>query len=1346
MQAHPRRARPPGGAQRAPVPHPLPPLTFPPALPVSALREDIARAIREHPVVVVCGETGSGKTTQLPKICAMAGRGAAGLIGHTQPRRLAATTVARRIAEELGTPLGVNVGYKIRFNETFAAGAAIKLMTDGILLAETLSDPLLRQYDTIIVDEAHERSLNIDFLLGYLRQLLEGPRRDDLKLIVTSATIDAQRFAAHFALGGPPAPVIEVSGRMYPVDIRYRDPLAETRGGATAPPDARPARDDEDETDFPARIEEAIDELWREGPGDVLVFLPGEREIRDTADHLRRAHARHQGRGGSVLGRGAVEILPLFSRLSAAEQDRVFSASEGRRVVLATNVAETSLTVPGIRYVVDTGLARVKRYRYRGKVEQLQIEPISQASANQRAGRCGRVRDGVCVRLYGQEDFERRPRFSDPEVLRSSLAAVILRMKALNLAAIEAFPFLEPPPRKAIVDGYDLLHELGAVDEANALTPLGRQLARLPVDPRIGRMMLAAHESGSLREVLVIAAALASQDPRERPMDAQQAADQQHRRFADEHSDFAGFVKLWDYWQAALAGRQAAGESNRRLAARLDREFLSPRKLREWADVHAQLREAVEDLHWKENATAATYEQLHAALLTGLLGNLGTKQPEDAAYAGTHATKFVIHPSSSLTRKPPRWLMAAEMVDTGRLYARTVARVEPSWIERAGAHLITRTWGEPTWSKHAGQVVAFERGMLYGLTLYAQRRVHVGAKNVPLAREVLIREALVNGDWLDPPDDRHLPFLAHNRRLIAEIHKLEHTIRRPDLLVDERFLFDWFDRRIPADVWSGKLLEQWYRSAVRTDPGLLKLSRDEVLRKESEGVSSEAFPRSLAMRGMVFELDYHHDPGAADDGVTLAVPLYALSQVDGQRAEWLVPGMLPDKVVALVKSLPQKIRRHLVPLPAYVEGFATRWRGREGERPLLDALIDDIAAQVSIRPVPGDFRQEQVPAHLFMNFRLIDAHGVRIGMGRSLAQLRAEHGGKAQHAFQGALKALVGRLPADATAPARGGADVGSGSAQSAGESASTATRTPSPAGSSAAAGAAPARLAGRRFTDWSFGELPELMELEALVDGRSDTLIGYPALIDRGEDVELQVFDDPDEARREHLRGLRRLFALALREPLRFYEKSIPDFTRLSLLFVPLGSADDLRAQLIEAVLDRSCMMLPLPQDAAQFQARVQQARTRVNLVGQELARTVGAILGEYAAVQKKLAGARAHEQAVSDIEQQLQSLLPRRFVADTLSERMGHLVRYLKAIAIRLDRLRADPVRDARLLAQIAPLQQGYRRSLAARKGQADARLAEFGWALEELRVSLFAQELRTPMPVSVKRLEKSWAALTR
>ncbi|MDE2049167.1 MAG: ATP-dependent RNA helicase HrpA, partial [Betaproteobacteria bacterium] len=749
--------------------NPLPPITFPEALPVSGRRDEIARAMQQHPVIIVSGETGSGKTTQLPKIALSIGRGVHGLIGHTQPRRIAASSTAKRIAQELGSPLGEHVGYKVRFHDTVQPGASIKLMTDGILLAEAQADPMLRAYDTFILDEAHERSLNIDFLLGYLHQLL--PRRPDLKLVITSATIDAQRFAQHFASAQGPAPVIEVSGRLYPVQVRYR-PIEAPAAPAGAAPARQPApRRGAPERELHDAICDAADELWREGPGDILVFLPGEREIREAADALRR----HLAAGPHKHA----EVLPLYSRLSQGEQERVFDPSSGRRVVLATNVAETSLTVPGVRYVIDSGLARVKRYSYRNKIEQLQVEPVSQASANQRAGRCGRVADGVCIRLYDEKDYAERPRYTDPEILRSSLAAVILRMKSIGLGDIEQFPFLEPPRSKAVADGLALLTELGAIDDRRTLTPLGRELAALPLDPRIGRMILEARERESLSEVLVIASALSVQDPRERPLDAQEAADNAHRRFADERSEFIAWLKLWQHYHERVAHKK----SHSKLHQQLKSEFLSPLRLREWHDVHSQLAATVGEHGWRLNTREATYEQLHCALLAGLLGNVGMKDDEAPHYLGARGIKFYLHPGSALARKAGRWVMAAEITETTRLYARTLARIEPQWLERLGGHLLQRVLSEPHWDARSGKVLAYERATLYGLPVYHGRRVDFAQREPQEARQLFIREALVAGDWQTP-----WPFLANNLKLVRKIEELEHKARRQDVLVDDELI------------------------------------------------------------------------------------------------------------------------------------------------------------------------------------------------------------------------------------------------------------------------------------------------------------------------------------------------------------------------------------------------------------------------------------------------------------------------------------------------------------------------------------------------------------------------------
>ncbi|WP_223873461.1 ATP-dependent RNA helicase HrpA, partial [Burkholderia pseudomallei] len=1003
--AGPEAARAPHAPRTRCAPNPVPPITFAESLPVSGKRDEIARAIAAHPVVIVCGETGSGKTTQLPKICLALGRGlgagGAGLIGHTQPRRLAASSTGRRIAEELGTPFGEVVGYKVRFTDNLAPGASVKLMTDGILLAETQTDPLLKAYDTLIIDEAHERSLNIDFLLGYLRQIL--PRRPDLKLIVTSATIDAERFARHFGSDERPAPVIEVSGRLYPVEVRYR-PIADDRpaavrhaeGASSGRDRAKSAR--EAERDLMDGIVDAVDELCREGPGDVLVFLPGEREIRDAAEALRKHHPPH------------TEILPLFARLSAAEQERVFKASNARRIVLATNVAETSLTVPGIRYVVDTGLARVKRYSYRNKVEQLQIEPISQAAANQRAGRCGRVADGVCIRLYEESDFAGRARFTDPEILRSSLASVILRMKSLHLSAIESFPFIEPPPGRAIADGYQLLNELGAVDDENALTPLGRELARLPLDPRVGRMILAARDQQALREVLVIASALSVQDPRERPVDAQEQADQAHRRFADERSEFLQWLRIWAWFEEAVAHKK----SNRQLVDACRQHFLSHLRLREWRDVHSQLLTVVREHGWRLNEADATFEQIHLSLLTGLLGNIGFKAEDEPHYLGARGIKFHLWPGSALVKKAGRWVMAAELVETSRLYARCIAKIEPEWIERIGAHLLKKSLSEPHWEKRPAQVAAFERATLYGLTIYHRRRVAFGRQDPARARELFIRGALVDGEF-----DTKLAFFAHNRKLLADIEQLEHKSRRQDVLVDDELIHAFYDQAIPAGIHTGAAFERWYRDEVSKSGQpedklrLLYLSRDDLMRHEAAGVTTELFPKRVTMAGVEMALAYHFEPGSPRDGVTLAVPLFALNQVDARRAEWLVPGMLREKAHLLLKSLPQKLRRHCVPLPEYAAGFVERaGRERFGAGGLVDALIADVREQTQVATKTSDFKLETLPAHLFMNFKVIDEHGRQLAMGRNLAQLRAELGAQAQQHFQ-KIAAAATLAPAD---------------------------------------------------------------------------------------------------------------------------------------------------------------------------------------------------------------------------------------------------------------------------------------------------------------------------------------------
>ncbi len=1272
------RRRPPAEieARRAGLPRP----EFPPELPVTGSRGEIARAIREHQVVIVCGETGSGKTTQLPKICLDIGRGVEGLIGHTQPRRIAARATAARIAYELKSELGRHVGYKIRFTDRTSPASYVKLMTDGILLAETQGDPELRQYDTLIIDEAHERSLNIDFLLGYLRQLL--PRRPDLKVIVTSATLDAARFARHFAdVQGRDAPVIEVSGRLYSVELRYRPlasgPARERAGGAAAA---------DDDVDLNQAIADAIDELARLGPGDVLVFLPGEREIREAAETLRKHHPPQ------------TEILPLYARLSAAEQERVFKPHRARRIVLATNVAETSLTVPGIRFVVDAGLARVKRYSYRNKVEQLQVERISQAAATQRAGRCGRVQSGVCVRLYDEEDFARRPRHTDPEILRSSLAAVILRMKALGLTSIEEFPFIDPPLPKAVSDGYALLAELGAVDERRELTDAGRRLARLPVDPRIGRMVLAAKEEGSLAEVLVIAAALAVQDPRERPLERAQAADAAQQRFADERSDFLGYLKLWSFFEEALHH-----ESNRKLHALCRQHFLSFNRMREWRDIHSQLKELAGELGWKAGTPRAPdeiagspvlYAHVHRALLAGLLGNVGLRNEEAgsegrrgvaAPYVGARGVKFWIHPGSALGKKRPQWVMAAEMTETTRLYARTVAGVQPDWLEMIGAHLIKRSQSEPHWEKKAARVVALERGVLYGLPVYVNRRVNYGPLDPAGAREIFIRQALVEGDY-----ETRAPFFAHNRKLVRQIEALEHKSRRPDVLVDEGLIYAFYDSQIPPEVCDGAGLDAWRKEAEAGDPRRLFLRREDLMRHEAAGITTAQFPHQIEVAGRTLPLEYLHDPGGPRDGVTMTVPLIALNQLSAARCDWLIPGLLKEKVQRLAKSLPQKLRHRLGPLPEFTEKFAAA--AQPADVPLTEAIARYARSELNL-VIPADaFRPEMLPAHLSFNFRVVDEHGRQLAMGRNLAALRAELGERAVEQFGAVAEPAAARTG----------------------------------------------------ITAWDFGDLQEIMEVRR----GGQTLVGYPALVDCGETVSLGLLDSPETAALEHRKGLRRLFMIQLREQARYLEKNLPGLRDMALRFAAIGDAGELKDQLVAAAFDRACLGEPLPRTEAQFAARRDEARARIVLIAQELARLVGAILVEHQTLTKKLQAARAFREAVRDIEAQIARLLTRDFVIATPYERLQHFPRYLKAAGMRLDKLRADPARDARLSAEYAPLEQAWAREEARQRRNAarDPQLEQLRWLLEELRVQLFAQELRTPIPVSVKRVQKLWQTLRR
>ncbi|HRP20598.1 MAG TPA: ATP-dependent RNA helicase HrpA [Alicycliphilus sp.] len=1361
-------------------------ISFPESLPVSARRDEIMAAMAEHQVIIVCGETGSGKTTQLPKIALALGRGRCNapegergrLIGHTQPRRIAASSVAKRIAEELKTPLGEVVGYKVRFADTLQKGASVKLMTDGILLAETQTDPLLKAYDTLIIDEAHERSLNIDFLLGYLKQIL--PQRPDLKVVVTSATIDAERFAKHFASKAGPAPVIMVSGRTYPVEMRWR-PFEEKK-----------------DFDLNDAIADGVDELWAGGAGgDILIFLPGEREIREAADHLRK-HLQH-----SPVLRSA-EVLPLFSRLSQAEQDRIFDSHSHRRIVLATNVAETSLTVPGIKYVVDAGTARVKRYSFRSKVEQLLVEPISQAAANQRAGRCGRVANGICIRLYDEADFNQRDRFTDPEILRSSLAGVILRMKSLGLGDVVNFPFLEAPSGRAIADGYQLLQELGAVDERGSLLPMGKELARLPLDPRVGRMILEARTRGALSEVLVIASALSVQDVRDRPLEAQAQADQAHAKFDDEKSEFSGYVRLWN-WLADARGGKAVASSRREMAAQnsvaakarnqaflpvaqrgtgaaqpspqpsprgrgsenqgagsslplppagegrgegasdthklsnrqweqlLRQNYLSIRRVREWRDIHSQLLTVVREHQWQLNAQPAGYEAVHLSMLAGLLGNIGFKGEESEAYLGAHGIKFHPHPGAHLSKKPGRWIVAAEQVETSRLYGRGIAAIEPQWLEEVGGHLLRKQLLDPHWSKKQADVVAYERATLYGLVVYNQRGVSYGRIDPIEARQMFIRRALVEGEWDSP-----WPFLAANHKTVRKVEELEHKSRRQDVLVDDELIYAFYDQAIPEGIYSGATFDKWFRQASKGQPELLRLSKDELMRHEAAGITTDKFPKTVKLGGVDCSASYLHSPGDARDGLTVTVPLFVLNQVSEERAEWLVPGMLKDKIQALLKSLPQRPRSRFVPLPEHAERLAQLFL--QGERwqqgGLIDVLLKQARDETSLDIKRADFKLDMLSAHLFMNLRVTDEHGRQLGQSRNLGALKAEWGGKARGAFQALAELKLAATPAAAASlPSPPGRGQGEGKAGAA-PVASSPHPSPLPKGEGAKT------QAEARYTTWSFGELPELMELKK----GGHTLIGFPALIDQGDAVTIEVFDEPELAAAKHHLGLRRLCALQIKDALKYLEKNIPDLQKMAVAYMPLGTQEELRGQIIDVAMDRAFLQEPLPTDAAQFAQRVQEGRGRLTLIANEVARMAAVILAEYASAQRKIKDTKNAPQATTDTGNQLQKLMPKGFVAAAPWVQLQHYARYLKAITTRLDKLRADPARDAAKLQELQPLEQRYWRLVAERKGQQDARMQEYRWMLEELRVSFFAQELRTPYPVSTKRLDKLWAQLQR
>ena len=1242
-------------------------IAYPPELPVSQRADEIERAIRDHRVVIVCGETGSGKTTQLPKICIAAGRGIRGLIGHTQPRRIAARAVATRIAHEIGQPVGEAVGFKVRFTDHTKPDAWVKIMTDGILLAETQGDRDLAAYDTIIVDEAHERSLNIDFLLGYLKRLLE--RRPDLKVVVTSATLDADRFAKHFD-----APVIEVSGRTYPVEVRYRPPA----GGDVA---ADSDREADDEEDLEEAIVNAAEDLWRGGPGDILVFLPGEREIRETGDLLRaslarRPYARH------------VEILPLFARLSVADQQRVFAPSEGRRIVLATNVAETSLTVPGIRYVIDAGLARVKRYSVRNKTTLLQIEKISQAAAQQRAGRCGRVAEGICVRLYDEEDFGKRPRFTDPEILRSSLASVILRMASLDLGAVDAFPFLEPPTPRAIADGYQLLQELGAVDAERALTPLGRELARLPLDPRIGRIVLAARDAGCLAEALVIASALAVPDPRERPLEKQQAADQAHLRFRDERSDFLSLVALWEFF----ADLSAQKLSHRRRVDACRAQFVSFLRLLEWRDVHRQLEATLDEAGFKWSRAlpkafdAARYALLHKAVLAGLLGNVGVKAEGEEYYLGARGLRFHLHPGSGLARKNTKWILAAELTETTRLFARCAAKVEPEWIEEVAGDRVTREYFEPHWEEKRGEVTASERVQLYGLTLVARRPVSYGRIDPAASRDVFIREGLVPGALRTRG-----AFLAHNRALVEDVAELEHKARRQDVLVDDESIAQFYAERVPSHVHSAAAFERWREEAEAASPRLLYLSRDDLMRHTAKDVTVELFPEKLSVVGATLPLKYRFSPGYPLDGLTLTVPLRLLNQLPEASLTWLVPGMVREKVTHCLKSLPKAWRNRVIPIPEFVTAFLASSPSQDA--PLSDALGAFLEAKLGDAPPLALLREVEMPAHLLVNVAVVDEAGSELASGRDLAGLRAQLGEAAQLSFA-------------STDPA----------------------------------------FERKGLRQWDFGDLPATLTFNR----RGARITGYPALVDDGDSASLALLDTQEAAEASTRRGVVRLLDIALKDAARQYDKGGGPFNDAALKLKAVVPTDRLLADVLAAAKVRAYLADdPLPRTQQAFAEQVKRARTRLPAVMAGAFRLISEIADRHQELSQRLASTgKSWPRLGSEVRAARDALVYPGFLSATPWDQLNHLPRYLTALDRRVAKYGERPDRDTRHAEQVAGWWRRYTERADAERaaGRSDPRLSDFRWLLEELRVSLFAQELRTPYPVSFKRVEKAWAELSR
>ncbi|MFF3963320.1 ATP-dependent RNA helicase HrpA [Streptomyces griseorubiginosus] len=1249
-RVHARRAR-------------MPAVTYPEQLPVSQKKDEIAAAIRDHQVVIVAGETGSGKTTQIPKICLELGRGVQGMIGHTQPRRIAARTVAERVAEELDTPLGEAVGWKVRFTDQVNQDATfVKLMTDGILLAEIQTDRELRAYDTIIIDEAHERSLNIDFLLGYLAQLL--PRRPDLKVVITSATIDPERFSRHFG----DAPIVEVSGRTYPVEVRYRPLLEE---------------DSEDsDRDQITAICDAVEELQGEGKGDILVFLSGEREIRDTADALVKKNYRF------------TEVLPLYARLSHAEQHRVFQPHTGRRIVLATNVAETSLTVPGIKYVIDPGFARISRYSHRTKVQRLPIEAISQASANQRKGRCGRTSDGICIRLYSEEDFEARPEFTDAEILRTNLASVILQMTAAGLGDIEKFPFIDPPDHRNIRDGVQLLQELGALDPSEKdvrkrLTQTGRKLAQLPVDPRLARMVLEADKNGCVREVMVIAAALSIQDPRERPADKQTQADQQHARFKDETSDFLAYLNLWRYVREQQ--KERGSSSFRRMCKQ---EYLNFLRIREWQDIYTQLRTVAKQMGIHLNEEDAADQSVHVSLLAGLLSHIGMKDVKDGnknEYLGARNAKFAIFPGSSLFKKQPRFVMSAELVETSRLWARVNARIEPEWVEPLAEHLLKRTYSEPHWEKDQAAVMAYEKVTLYGVPIVAQRKVNYGRIDPESSRELFIRNALVEGDWRT-----HHKFFADNRRLLSEVEELEHRARRRDIVVDDDTLFDFYDQRVPEHVVSGAHFDSWWKRKRHEEPEFLDFEREMLIRESAEAVTKADYPDSWRQGPLKFRVTYQFEPGADADGVTVHIPLQVLNQVKDEGFDWQIPGLREELVTELIRSLPKPIRRNYVPAPNFAKRFLDT--AVPLQEPLTVTMARELKRMVGVPFDAEDFDQSRIPDHLRITFRIVDERRRKLAEAKDLEALRLQLKPKARQALSQA---------AAATASREGGES-----------------------------------LERKGLTDWTIGSLTRVFETRRA----GQPVKAYPALVDDGDTVSVRLFDTEAEQAEAMWKGTRRLIVRNIPvNPAKFASEKLTNPQKLALSANPHGSIQALFDDCATAAADKLIGDFGGPAwDEESYRKLYDKVRseivdTTVRTVGQ-----VQQVLAAWQACERRLKAVRSPALLanLADVRKQLDALVKPGFVTETGLRRLPDLMRYLVAADRRLQQMPTNAQRDTTRMEKVHEMQDEYAWLLEQlpQGRPVPQQVLDVRWMIEELRVSYFAHALGTAYPISDKRIVKT------